>query len=126
MLNDALTPKRLQLLYELVPNTTSIGLLINPKNRNAASHRQHADKVASVMGIRVIVLTADSTEQYEAAFVAGRQQGISALLVGDDPLFDSRYQQLVEAAAKSVIPTMYYNARFCHGWRADQLRGELR
>jgi putative ABC transport system substrate-binding protein len=112
MLNDELTPKRLQLLHELIHNTISIGFLINPKNRNAASHRHHVEAAAQALGVGVIELTADSADQFETAFAAGRQQGIGALLVGDDPLFGSRYEQLVVAAARYAVPTMYYGRDF--------------
>jgi ABC-type uncharacterized transport system substrate-binding protein len=108
MLNDELTAKRLQLLRELVPNTASIGFLLNPKNRNAASHKLRVETAAQALGVHVIVLTADSPDQFAPAFAAGRQQGIGALLVGDDPLFDSRSEQMVAAAASHAVPTIYY------------------
>jgi len=108
MLNDALTPKKLQLLHELVPGTSSIGFLINPKNQNAASHTQHVEAAAQALGVHVMVLTADSADQLEPAFALGQQQGIGTMLVGDDPLFDTRTEQLVEAAARYAIPTMSY------------------
>ena len=44
----------------------------------------------------------------ELAFAAARKEGIGALLVGDDPLFDVLSHELVSAAARFQIPTMYY------------------
>jgi putative ABC transport system substrate-binding protein len=108
MLFDPLTPKKLELLHQVVPAATSVGFLINPNNQNAASHREHAERAAATLGLQLIVLTAGRTDELEAAFAAGRQKGLGALLVGDDPLFDVLDQQLVNIAARYRIPTMYY------------------
>ena len=108
MLFDPLTPKKLQLLHELVPNAVSIGLLVNPNNPNAASHKEHAETAVQTLGLHLTVLTAGSADEMEPAFAAGLQKGIGALLIGDDPLFDVQSEQLVKAAARYRIITMYY------------------
>ena len=108
MLFDPLTPKKFQLLHELLPNATSIGLLVDPKNQNAASHQENAERAAQTLGLRLVVLTASSANEIEPAFVAGSQKSIGALLVGDDPLFDVLNERLVSAAARYKIATMYY------------------
>ena len=107
MLFDPLTPKKLQLLHELVPDL-SIGLLVNPNNPNAKSHREHAETATQALGLRLSVLTAGNPGEIEPAFAMGRQKGIGPLLVGDDPMFDVESHRLVEAAARYKIPTMYY------------------
>jgi putative tryptophan/tyrosine transport system substrate-binding protein len=107
MLFDPLTPKKLQMLHEVVSHLP-IGLLVNPRNPNAISHRQHAETAAEALGLRLMVLEAGSPEDIEPAFAMGRQKGIRALLVGDDPMFDVENHRLVEAAADHKIPTMYY------------------
>jgi putative ABC transport system substrate-binding protein len=107
MMFDPLTPKKLQLLHELVSDQ-SIGLLVNPRNPNVTSHRTHAESAAKALGLRLTVLNAGSADEIETAFATGRRSGIRALLVGDDPLFDVQSKRLVEAASRSGIPTMYY------------------
>src|SRR4051812_7732276 len=82
MLFDPLTPKKLQLLHELV-SEPSIGLLVNPNNQNAASHRDHAEKAAQSLSLRLTVLTAGTPNAIEPAFATARQQGIAAFLIGD-------------------------------------------
>ena len=108
MLFDPLTPKKLQLLHELAPNAALIGLLVNPRNPNSASHKEHAEKAAQTLGLRLTVLTAGNAGELEPALAAGRQKDIGALLVGDDPLFDFLNERLVKAVARYRIPTMYY------------------
>lgn len=108
MLFDPLTPKKLQLLHELVPTARKIGFLINPSNQNAASHRAHAEQAAATLGLTLVVLTISRSDQVEGAFAAARKDAVAALLVGDDPLFDVLNHALVGAAARFQIPTMFY------------------
>jgi putative ABC transport system substrate-binding protein len=111
MLFDPLTPKKLQLLHELVPDA-SIGLVINPNNPNATSHRDHAEKAAKSLGLRLTVLTAGTPDEIDPAFALARQKDIRAVLVGDDPMFDVESRRLVAAAASHKLPTMYYVSDF--------------
>src|SRR5262249_35568321 len=108
MLFDPLTSKKLQLLHELVPAATAIGFLINPNNQNAASHRDHAERAAASLKLKRVILMGGGPDDIEPAFAAGREQGIGALLIGDDPLFDTIGPQLVRAAARHRVATMFY------------------
>lgn len=114
MMFDPLTPKKLQLLHELVGNR-SIALLVNPNNPNATSHKDHPETAARSLGLNLTVLTAGSAAEIEAAFSRGRQGNVGAILVGDDPLFDVASAQLVGAAAAHKIPTMFYVRDFVVG-----------
>ena len=111
MLFDPLTPKKLQLLHELVPDA-SIGLVVNPNNPNATSHREHAEQAAKSLGLRLTVLTAGRPDEIDAAFAQARQKDVRAVLVGDDPMFDVESRRLVAAAARHELPTMYYVSDF--------------
>ncbi len=111
MLFDPLTPKKLQLLHELVPDA-SIGLVVNPNNPNATSHREHAEQAAKSLGLRLTVLTAGRPDEIDAAFAQARQKDVRAVLVGDDPMFDVESRRLVAAAARYELPTMYYVSDF--------------
>ena len=107
MLFDPLTPKKLELLHEIIP-AASVGLLINPNNQNAASHREHAVRAAALLNLQRSILTVGRLEDLDAAFAAARKKGVRALLVGDDPLFDTINQQMVDTATRYRMPTMYY------------------
>ena len=108
MLFDPLTPKKLQLLHDIIPAAVSIGFLINPNNQNAASHREYAEKAALSLGLHLAILEASIPAEIDTEFAAARQRNIGALLVGDDPFFDVSSKELVDAAARYGVPTMYY------------------
>jgi putative tryptophan/tyrosine transport system substrate-binding protein len=107
MLFDPLTPKKLQLLSELV-NDTSFGFLVNPKNPNVKSHQEQAETAARALRLRLTTLTASSATEIEQAFALAHEKSIAAVLLGDDPFFYSNSEQLVKAAVRYRIPTMYY------------------
>jgi len=109
---DELTPKKMELLHALVPSATKIGFLIDPKNQNAASHKEHAERAAETLGLRLSILTASRAEDIDSAFAAARKEGVLALIVGDDPVFGVVSYQLIGAAARSKVPTMYYESSF--------------
>ena len=109
---NPLTEKRLQLLHDLVPDVISIGLLLNPKNPNAAPNKQHAKSAAAALGLAATVLTASSADEIEEVFATAREKGIGALLIGDDPSFDRRPEQLVAPAARYAAPAMYFRREF--------------
>jgi putative tryptophan/tyrosine transport system substrate-binding protein len=108
MLFDPLTPKKLQLLHELVPGSSSVGFLINANNQNAASHRDHAEQAARSLGLQLTEVSAGTVPELDAAFAAAKKAGAGTLLVGDDPFFDTSSGELIAAAARHAIPTMYY------------------
>jgi len=114
MLFDPLTPKKLQLLHELVGDH-AIGLLVNPKNPNVASHKEHAEAAAKALGVRLTVLSASSGSEFGPAFEHAHHSKLGAVLVGDDPLYDTESRRLIEAANRSKIPTMYYVRDFVMG-----------
>jgi putative tryptophan/tyrosine transport system substrate-binding protein len=107
MLFDPLTPKKLQLLHELVGGVT-IGFLVNPSNQNVASHLDHAATAAKALGLKLATVKASRPDEIELAFAAAKQQSVAAVLLGDDPLFFTRRDDVIRAAAALRIPTMYY------------------
>jgi putative ABC transport system substrate-binding protein len=110
-LSDQLMPKKIQLLHELVPSALKIGFLIDPKNQNVAVYKD-SERAAETLGLRLSVLPASRAEDIDSAFAAARQDAVNALLVSDDPVFGVISHQLVDAAARSKIPTLYYDSSF--------------
>ena len=62
---------------------------------------------APTVGLQVQILKASTDREIDAAFVSLVQAQTGALLVGNDPFFNSRIDQLVALAARHAIPTMY-------------------
>jgi putative ABC transport system substrate-binding protein len=113
--HGALGAKRLEVLRELVPTASVIGYLLNPKNPNSATHSSEVQTAARAMGIQIVQFNASSESEIDAAFANFAQQGAAAMLLGDDPFFETRRNQLVTQAARDAIPAMYYSRHFVLG-----------
>ena len=104
--------KGLALLHELVPSIATIGFLENPNNPIFELTTRDVLAAASVIGLKVQILKAGTDREIDAAFVSLVQARTGALLVGGDPFFNSRIEQLVALAARHAIPTMYTYREF--------------
>ena len=112
LFSNLLSGKALGLLHELVPNAALIALLANPKLPESARMPSDAEEAARTLTRQLLVLHASTSSEIDAAFATMRQRRAGALLVGADPFFGSRRQQIVALAARDAIPTMYTNREF--------------
>src|SRR5262245_6667955 len=104
--------KALGLLHEIVPNVTVFALLVNPKLPEAARTVSDVQEAAHTLGRQLFVLNASTPNEIDTAFATMRQRGVGALLVGADPFFTSRRQQIVALAVRDAIPAIYANREF--------------
>src|SRR5262245_13369544 len=104
--------KALGLLHELVPNAAVVALLVNPKLPESARTRSDALEAARALGRQLLVLDASTASEIDAAFATMRQRRAGALLIGADPFFSSRLQQIVALAVRDAIPAIYVNREF--------------
>ena len=108
----ALGGKRLELLRELVPKSGPIGYLFNPSNQNAKVHSNEVIDAARATRQPIEIVEARNTHQIEAAFGTLAKAKAVALLVGDDPFYNTERQLLVGLAARHGLPTIYYARNF--------------
>jgi putative tryptophan/tyrosine transport system substrate-binding protein len=127
---NVLGAKRLELASEFVPNAERLALLVNDKNPNAETDTADLRTAADLLGRKMVVLTASTETEIEAAFPNAIQQNVGALFVNIDPFFFGRRDQLTTLAARYHIPTIYplrefvmagglmsYGASFTDAWR---------
>jgi putative tryptophan/tyrosine transport system substrate-binding protein len=127
---NVLGAKRLELVSEVVPNTTVLALLVNPNNPNAEPDSRDLQAAAHALGRRLFVLTASTDRELEAAFAAAVEQNVGALFINIDSFLTIRNQQIAALAARHRIPTIHpfreyaaagglmsYGASFAAAWR---------
>jgi putative ABC transport system substrate-binding protein len=103
-----LAPKQLEVLRELVPTATIIALLVNPTNpTNAETLSRDLQAAARTLGVQLQVLHASTERDFDAVFASLPRLRAGALVIGSDPFFNSRSQQLVALALRHAMPTMY-------------------
>jgi putative ABC transport system substrate-binding protein len=109
---NLLIAKRLGLLKELVPRTTTVGMLMNPDNPNAESDRTDAKAAAGALGLTLHVVEVRTAGDFEPAFATFGRRQVTALFVNADPLFTTRRDQLVALAARHAMPAIYDRREF--------------
>jgi ABC-type uncharacterized transport system substrate-binding protein len=103
-----LASKQLEMLRELVPTTAVIALLVNPTNpTNAETITRELRVAAGTLGLQLHVLHASAEHDFDVVFASLPRLRVGALIIGSDPFFNSRNQQLVALASRHAVPTMY-------------------
>jgi putative ABC transport system substrate-binding protein len=112
ILTATLEAKRLGLVHELVPQATTIGVLLNTKFQPASNQLRNLQEAAPAIGLQIQVLRASTDRELDAAFETITQRRIAALVVTADPFFDTRRDRLVALAARHSVPTIYHFREF--------------
>ena len=107
-----LVAKQSELLHQLVPNAAVIGVLVNPTSANAEVQLKDVPAAARTLGLEIVVQNASSERDFDAAFAALVQQRAGALVVGSDPLFYTRRQQLAAMATRHALPAIYADREY--------------
>jgi ABC-type uncharacterized transport system substrate-binding protein len=107
LLGPELETKRLELVHQFIPGTAPIGVLVNPMNPAANLQLRGLQNAAGVIKRQINVVRASTPLEIETNFTIAAQQGAGALLVVQDPFYNSRREQLVALAARHKLPVMY-------------------
>ena len=99
--------KRLELLIELVPTVTVIGLLTNPNNPRTDLEIGQLQAAARIAGKQILVVKASAERDFDVAFETLVQERASAVLIPAEPLFFGWRERLVALAARHALPAMY-------------------
>jgi ABC-type uncharacterized transport system substrate-binding protein len=110
--------KRLELLRQLMPKATTMGLLVHPNTLVTEAERSDVLAAARAVGQQLIVLDATSSRDIEAAFATFVQRGAGALQVGGGPFLNTNRERLIALAARHKLPAIY-------AWREAVVAGGL-
>jgi putative ABC transport system substrate-binding protein len=105
--SNVLAAKRLTLLRDLMPNSATIAVLMNPTNANADIDLEELQAAARTLGLQLQLLRATSEREIDAAFAAMAQNPPGALFVAADAYLTSRRDQIVAHVARLRIPAIY-------------------
>jgi putative ABC transport system substrate-binding protein len=112
-------PKQLQLLHELVPKANVMALLVNPASPTLADSSTRALQAAArTIGLDLHVLNASTEGEFDGVFAKLIQLRAGGLVIGSDPFFTSRTEELAALAVHHGVPAVYH-------WREFAVAGGL-
>jgi putative tryptophan/tyrosine transport system substrate-binding protein len=112
------TPKRVELLHELGPQSPVIALLVNPTNRITEAEARLAYDATHSLGLELHILSANNVSGIDAAFKTLGELRVRGLVVSPDLFLAARSEQIIALAAQRKLPAIY-------AWRGYAIAGGL-
>jgi len=107
--------KRLELLKEVVPGMTRVGVLLHPGNPSEATVKSMSEETqaaARASGVQLQRLEAHDPSDFDRAFAAMSRERADGLILLPSSMFASERKRLVGLAAKNRLPTMFFFREF--------------
>jgi len=104
---NALAPKRLELLRELLPSAAVIVVLLDANSTDAEIQLREVQAAADSVNQQIYTLTIGTDREFDTAFASPVLRQAGALLVAGSPFFTSRRDQIVALAARDSVPAIY-------------------
>jgi ABC-type uncharacterized transport system substrate-binding protein len=111
-ITNLLGAKRVEILHELVPSGSTIGVLFNPGNPQAESELNDLQTAARTLGLRIHPRNASGQPDIDAAFEEFVRARVNAVTFAADAVYNSRRHQIIALAAQHALPTMYFYREF--------------
>jgi putative ABC transport system substrate-binding protein len=110
--SNVVTTKIVGLLHEIVPHAAVIALLLNPEDPLiSASMQRDAQEAVRAFGRQLLPLNASTPNEIELALATLRSRA-DALVIGGNPFFGARRQQIVALTMRDAIPVAATSREF--------------
>jgi putative ABC transport system substrate-binding protein len=106
-LNAELAAKRLGVLRELVPKIQHYFTLVKPSSELAAPFVKDLEGAASVLGVHVDVLNANSADEIDKAFAKIPREQACGIVFGPEGFFYVHRAHIAELALAGKLPTIF-------------------
>jgi putative tryptophan/tyrosine transport system substrate-binding protein len=98
--------KRLQLLREVVPKLSYVGVFFNPANLFHTVSMQQARAAAEALGIRLAPLSVRASQELDGAFATILKEKPDAILVLADRVYLHERKRMMDFAARHRLPSV--------------------
>jgi putative ABC transport system substrate-binding protein len=105
-LNAEVGPKRIELLKELVPSATDVGLLVNPANPISEILAQEAQAVSRAFGLQLHVMNAATRGELDSVFERLSKLRAATLVIGADAFLSSQSGELAALSIRHAVPAI--------------------
>ena len=107
ILGPDLSPKRLQILKEIIPSVSRAAFLWNPDNASNVVIRDELQAAMPKLGMRLISVEVRNTSEFDTAFGAMLREHPDALLMTNDPFHQLHIKRIIAFLAENRIPGMF-------------------
>ena len=107
ILGPDLSPKRLQILKEIIPSVSRAAFLWNPDNASNVVIRDELQGAMPKLGMTLISVEVRNTSEFDTAFAAMLRQQPDALLMTNDPFQQIHIKRIIDFLAENRIPGMF-------------------
>jgi ABC-type uncharacterized transport system substrate-binding protein len=111
-LNVQVTPKRLEILHEVVPAAAEIAVLVNPTSPTTDSQLRNLQAAARALRLQLHVLHASTEREFDAVFATLLQLRPGGLVVASDTFFATHSEQLAALAVRHAVPAIHQSRDF--------------
>jgi putative ABC transport system substrate-binding protein len=112
-MNITITPKRLELLHELVPDARTMALLVNPADPTiAAAQSSGVSTAAQSLGIDLHILTVSAERDFDTIFAKLTELRAGGLVIGSGAFLLGRQKQLGELTLRHTTPAVSESRAF--------------
>lgn len=111
-LDVELGPKRLELAHEMMPAATVVALLVNPTYPSSDIIVKDIEAAALARSLQLQILRASTDAEIEAAFAGFAQLKAGVLIIGTDPVFNGKIEQVAMLGLRYAVPTIYQTREF--------------
>jgi putative ABC transport system substrate-binding protein len=103
---EALGPKGVELLHEMLPKATRLGALYQGNNPGAVIIIDEVQRKGEQIGLNFVRLPVKGEQDLASAFEAASRAKIEALFVMDDGAMTEQRKRILELAAKQGLPVV--------------------
>jgi putative tryptophan/tyrosine transport system substrate-binding protein len=111
-LNVQVTPKRLEILHEVVPSAARIAALLNPTSPTADLQLKSLQAAAGALGVGLHVLHANTEPEFNAVFEVLGKLRAGGLVVASDTFFATRSEHLAALSVRHGVPAIHQSRDF--------------
>jgi putative ABC transport system substrate-binding protein len=103
---EGLPGKHLELVLDLVPSVTKIGLVVNPDNIHSLVQRRELETAAATKDIKIVSMEA-RREDLVSIFPTLSRERVDAVIVLRDAMFYGERGRIAASAMAVRLPTVY-------------------
>jgi putative ABC transport system substrate-binding protein len=110
-----LTPKRIELLKQVVPGLSRIAILWNTRNTTGTTQAQEAEVAGRALGLTIDSIDVRIPDGLDSAVARAAEAGAGAILVLSDTATITHSSHIAAAVQRHRLPTMFANKGYLAG-----------